>query len=271
MKKFVLKTVVLLLCCGFYSCEKEVIVDLEASKPRLVINAPLVWAKGTAGNEQSIQLSLTASYYEPSVPKVTNATVLVTDEQGGSYAFLQEGTPGTYVCHNFVPVLHRKYFLEVQYNGAVYQGEEILYPVVDFDSTSQTNDGGINGDEVTVKAFFTDPLAEDNYYLSKKVAPTQVIPEYSSFTDTFFEGNQVFDAFGDADLAPADAVTFTLYGISKRHHEYLVKLLNAAGANPFQPIPGVVKGNMLNVTQAQNYPLGYFSLSQTATITHTVE
>lgn len=271
MKKFVLKVVTILMVVTFVGCEKEVTVDLETSKPRLVINAPLVWAKGTSGNDQYVTLSLTASYYEPTVPKVTDAEVIVTDELGNTYAFVQEATPGQYECHTFLPVLNRKYFLKVTYRGEVYEGEETLYSVIDFDSTSQTNDGGINSDEVQVKAFFSDQNAIANYYLSKKTSAIRAIPEYSSFNDQFFDGNQVFDLFSDKDLMTGNAVTFTLYGVSKRHHEYLVKLLNATGGNPFQPIPGVVKGNMLNTTNAANYPLGYFSLSQTATITHIVE
>jgi hypothetical protein len=231
----------------------------------------LAWQKGTDGSDQYIKLSLTAGYYEPTVPKVTDAEVIVTDELGNTFEFLQEANPGKYECHTFLPALNRKYFLKVTYRGEVYQGEETLYSVVDFDSTSQTNDGGINSEDVEVKAFFTDPASVANYYLSKKETPVNSIPEYGSFNDEFFDGNQIFDLFTDADLKAQDEVTFTLYGVSKRHHEYLVKLLNATGGNPFQPIPGVVKGNMRNNTTPANFPLGYFSLSQTATITHIVE
>lgn len=271
MKKLIIKSVLVLLAFTFTSCEKEVIVDLETAKPRLVINAPLEWQKGTDGSDQYIKLSLTAGYYEPTVPRVTNAVVQVTDETGNTFNFVQVSTPGTYECHNFIPVLNRKYFLEVLYENEIYTGEEVLYPVVDFNSTSQRNDGGINSEDVEVKAFFTDPAAVANYYLSKKVSPVNSIPEYGSFNDEFFDGNQIFDLLTNADLKALDEITFTLYGVSKRHHEYLVKLLNATGGNPFQPIPGVVKGNVLNTTTSANYPLGYFSVSETSRITHIVE
>lgn len=271
MKKLFLITSAVIVMLTLFACEKEVTVDLETAKPRLVINAPLTWQKGTDGSNQYIKLSLTTSYYEPTVPRVTNALVKVTDELGNVFNFAQVSTAGTYECHNFIPVLHRKYFLEVYYEGEIYKGEEVLYPVADFNSTSQTNDGGINSEDVEIKAFFNDPVSVSNYYLSKIESPVNIIPVYDSFNDEFFDGNQIFNLFTDADLKAQDAVIFTLYGVSKRHHEYLVKLLNATGGNPFQPIPGVVKGNMLNTTNASNYPLGYFSLSQTASITHIVE
>lgn len=271
MKKHLIKFVLVLLTFTLMGCEKEVIVDLETAKPRLVINAPLAWLKGTSGSEQYITLSLTAGYYDTTVPKVTNASVVVTDEIGNEFEFIQEGTPGKYECHDFLPVVNRKYYLEIIYDGQTFKGEETLKAVVDFDSTEQTNNGGINADEIEVKAFFTDEIAAANYYLSKRETPIQFVPEYSSFNDKFFDGNQVFDIYSNEDLGPSDTVTFTLYGISQRHHEYLVKLLNATGGNPFQPIPGVVKGNMLNTTTQSNYPLGYFSLSQTSKITHTVQ
>ena len=102
-------------------------------------------------------------------------------------------------------------------------------------------------------------------YVSKNNKSTRVYSENKR------NNVQVFDLFSDKDLETGNAVTFTLYGVSKRHHEYLVKLLNATGDNPFQPIPGFVKGNLVNRTTAANYPLGYFSISETARITHLVD
>ena len=45
-------------------------------------------------------------------------------------------------------------------------------------------------------------------------------------------------------------------------------LVSIAGSNvggPFQSPPATVKGNIVNVTNKENYPLGYFSLSETDT------
>lgn len=271
MKNFALQTLIILLTFAFISCEEVVNVDLDTAEPRLVIDAPLVWPKGTEGRDQYITLSLTAGYYDPEVSRVTQASVSVTDEAGNTFTFVQQEVPGRYECHNFIPVINGKYFLTIFYQGERYQGEEVLYAVPGFDRTSQSEGGGINGDDVEVKAYFTDPVGVRNYYLSKKEATGRAIPEYSSFEDKFFDGNQVFDLFSDEDLSSGDRVTFTLFGISRRQQEYLVRLLNATGGNPFQPVPGVVKGNMINTTVPKHYPLGYFSISQTATITHEVE
>jgi len=43
-------------------------------------------------------------------------------------------------------------------------------------------------------------------------------------------------------------------------------LVSIAGTNvggPFQSPPATVKGNIINTTNKENYPLGYFSLSET--------
>jgi len=271
MKKNINKALVFLTLWVLSSCEKEVILDLESSQPRLVVNAPLTWAKDNDGKDQFITLSLTKNYYETTVPYVTNAAVEVTDEAGNLFIFKQENTAGKYECHNFIPVVNRKYTLKINYAGEVFQAQEKLYPVVNFDKTIQTNEGGINKNEIEVKAYFTDPKNTTNYYLAKKEIPVRVIPEYTSFNDEFFDGNQVFDFISNKDLKTLDKVIFTLYGISAKHQQYMIKIINATGGNPFQPIPGVVKGNIINNSNAANFPLGYFSLSQTATITHIVE
>lgn len=271
MKNYIPSVLVLLSLFLLFSCEEEVVLNLESAQPRLVVNAPLTWAKGTAGKDQYITLSLTKAYYENEVPYVTNATVEVTDEIGTVFSFKQESTAGKYECHNFLPVVNRKYFLKINYKGEEFVAEEKLYPVVNFDKTIQTNEGGANKDEIEVKAYFSDPKEIANYYLTKKEVPFRVIPEYTSFNDQFFDGNQIFDFFTDKDLKTNDKVIFTLYGISLEHQNYMNKIINATGGNPFQPIPGVVKGNVSNSSNKKNYPLGYFSLSQTASITHSVE
>jgi len=263
--------IILILLPLLSACEKEVVLDLETAQTRLVINAPIKWEKGTNGNHQKIKLSLTAGYYEPSLPVVSGATVEISSSSGEVFQFTEQDQPGTYECFNFNPILLETYTLKVIHNNQVYIGTDTLFPVTDFDSTEQSKTGGINGDDYEVKAFFNDPLGIENYYLTEQKIPGNAVPNYFSFNDKFFDGNQVFDTATDEDLKVGDIITFTLYGISKEHHDYCVKILNTIVGGPFQTIPGKIKGNMINTTDSNNYPLGYFSTSQTTTIAHTIQ
>ena len=61
----------------FSSCEKVINVDLTTAAPKLVIDGSIKWEKGTDGNEQTIKLSTTTSYYSNTIPTVSNAVVFV--------------------------------------------------------------------------------------------------------------------------------------------------------------------------------------------------
>ena len=66
----------LLFVLFFSSCEDVVNLDLETADPKLVIDAEIIWKKGTSGNEQTIKISKTAPYYNNTTPKVSGARVL---------------------------------------------------------------------------------------------------------------------------------------------------------------------------------------------------
>ncbi|MFY7758329.1 MAG: DUF4249 domain-containing protein, partial [Flavobacterium stagni] len=76
MKKYISLFVLALM---FISCEDVVNVDLETAAPKLVIDANILWNKGTVGNEQTIKLSTTTGYYNTETPKVSGATVYITN------------------------------------------------------------------------------------------------------------------------------------------------------------------------------------------------
>lgn len=270
MKKIIIIVLCILSSSFFISCEKEVELDLNTAKPRLVINAPLKWYKGTTGNHQTINLTLSAGYYDTTTTKVTGAQIRVTNSTGETFIFNEVSTQGVYECFDFVPVLFENYNLTIVYENETYQGSEILYPVVDFDSTLQSNDGGISGNDIQVKAFFTDPANTLNYYLTERKLSIMNLPSYSAFNDQLFNGNQVFDFVIDEDLKSGDRVDFELLSISKTHQEYCTKVFNSMVGGPFQTITGKIKGNMINTTNPSNYPLGYFSVSQVSIISHTI-
>lgn len=279
MLKIIIKTTtifvtILIAMSILYSCEDVVNVNLDTAAPKLVIDASIKWQKGTVGNEQTIQLTTTTSFYNTSTPNVSGAIVFITDSNAIQYDFIEEIGTGKYSCTNFNPVLNETYILTVIYDGQTYLATENLIPTPAIDSVNQNNEGGFTGQDIEVKFFFQDNGLQNNFYLVQFNASFLSLPEYDVVNDEFFQGNQMFGLYTNEDLKAADDLTFTLHGISERYYNYMNVLLGVAGNNggsPFQTPPATVRGNIVNQTNFDNYALGYFRLSETDTMDYEVQ
>lgn len=257
-----------------HGCEEVIQADLDTAPPRLVVDASIDWIKGTAGNEQHVRLTTTAGYYEEGVPTVSGATVFITNAAGDVFTFTETPGTGDYVCTDFVPELLAEYRLTVISGGQTYTATETLMPTTDVTQIEQDDQGGFFGDEIEVRFFFQDDPAADNYYVVRFDSEVIPFPEYESFSDEFFQGNQSFEFFSHEDLAVGDQVHFRLYGVSRRHQEYMTKLLLIAGGGgqgPFGTAPATVRGNLVNTTDPDTFALGYFRLSEVTTSIYTVQ
>lgn len=123
---------------SLYSCEDVIEVDLNTAKPRLVIDAAIKWEKGTDGAYQKIKLSTTTAYFNQNIPKVSGATIFVTNESNIVFEFLETvPNSGEYICTNFIPVLEATYTLTVIQYGIKYTAIEKLKSVVPIDKIEQ--------------------------------------------------------------------------------------------------------------------------------------
>lgn len=267
MKKATL-LIVFFISIFFTGCEEVVDVDLDTAPPKLVIEASVNWEKGTTGAKQIIKLSTTTGYFENVIPKVSGATVFIKNSANQQFNFIEIPKSGQYVCNNFKPVINEQYTLTVISNGNTYTASETLKPVAPITRIEQNNEGGIAGDEIEIRAFYNDPDSEDNFYLFKYVYSNKVTSSYYVSEDKFYQGNEFFSDSDDEDLKIGDEIELTHYGISKEYFNYMSILVSIAGSNvggPFQSPPATVKGNIMNTTDKNNYPLGYFALSEIQT------
>lgn len=258
----------------FSGCEEVIQVDLDTAAPKLVIEATIKWPKGTAGNNQKIKLTTTTSYFSTEIPVVSGATISIKNSTNQTFLFKEIGKTGEYGCATFVPKINETYTLTVISNGETYTATEILKSVAAIDELEQKNDGGFTGDAIQIKTFYTDPAPETNYYLYQYSYTDQVTQTFYGDVDTFFQGNQFFSLSQNEDLEKGDIVTVTHYGISKTYYNYmsiLISIAGGGGGGPFQAPPATVRGNIVNTTNKDNYPLGYFALTETDTRTYTVQ
>lgn len=253
----------------FQGCEEVVEVDLKESEPRLVVAASILVPRENREASQFIRLTTTAPYFSEDVPPATGAQVTIYDENGNKFEFV-EFEPGYYKNDEFTPDFNINYELEIIYNGEVFTATESLVSTPDIEYIEQKDGAGFSGDNIELRAFFTDPEGINNYYLFRFLHESLSIQIYD---DEFTDGNSTFAYFSDGDLEVGDVVRFEIQGISRRFYEYMFILRSQAGAGggPFQTQPTIVRGNVINETNPENFAFGYFRLSETNTFNYTIE
>ncbi|QEE50935.1 DUF4249 domain-containing protein [Flavobacterium alkalisoli] len=258
----------------FTACEDVVDLDLPTAPPRLVVEASFNWMKTFTGHYQEVRLTTTAGFYDTEVPKVSGATVYVTNSKNDVFEFSEDksGFQGIYACINFNPEIGETYTLFIELNGETFTATETLMPVPQLEEVILTNEG-FDPNDMSLKAYFQDP-PETNYYL-REIGREGYSGGVAIFDDRFVNGNYTYTITIFDDLKPGDEITTFLYGISSRHFDYMSKILSIVDeenvTNPFRTPSINVRGNIVNQTNPDNYALGYFRLSEGSYITYTVE
>lgn len=254
-------------------CEKVINVDLATAPPKLVIDASIDWVKNTAGNVQRIHLSTTTGYYSAEFPAVSGARIAITNSANTIFNFSETSNAGEYICTNFVPVIGETYTLNIILNGVTYTAVETLISTPEIDNTiKQTNSGGMTGDEIEIQFSYQDGGSEDNYYMTRIKTNRVAYPEFFLESDEMFQGRKMVQFYAHEDLLQGDSLNIKLYGTSRRFFDYFNKVITASGndGSPFSTTPTSVRGNIINQTNAENYALGYFRLSEVATRDYTI-
>lgn len=253
----------------FSSCEDVIDVELNDALPRLVVEANLnVWENGAS--QASVRLTTSAPFFNNGVPFITDAIVTVNDENGTVYPFTYSNN-GFYTA-NLVPQLNIEYTLSIIYKDETYTATETLYTVSPLEFVEQRDDGGFTGEDIELKAFFTDPVGERNFYFFEGISERGDVLDV--YNDEFFDGNTIFGYYLVEDLAPGDEVQFNIYGVSEAYYNFMFILLQQTsdqGGGPFETQPATVRGNIVNQTNPDNYPLGYFRVSEVSTLNYTVQ
>lgn len=265
------KLLLLLVCFGLLvSCEDVINVDLNESAPRLVIDASLnVLEDGSAS--AIVKLSTTTGFFDNVIPSVDDAQVTIIAEDGTPFPFIFT-TNGIYTS-DLIPQPDTDYTLEVIYQGDTYSATQRLVSSVPFDFVEQKDDGGFSGEDIELKIYFTDPAGVDNYYFIE-VLSEQNDDDRDTTSDEFFDGNQIFAFYTNEDIEPGDEFLFKQYGVDKQFYNFMLVLLQQGsdqGGGPFQTQPATVRGNIVNQDDPDNFPLGYFRISEEYSLEYTVQ
>ncbi|MET0946580.1 MAG: DUF4249 domain-containing protein [Flavobacterium sp.] len=256
----------------FSSCEDTVTLDLETGETKIVVDAEIIWQKGTTGNEQTIKISKTAPYYNNTTPKVSGAQVRIENTNGDVFTF-NETEPGIYLCTNFAPVIDMDYTLYVTAEGQSFTAVEKLTSVTPIDKVEQAIVPDFDGkDVIELTFYYKDPANETNYYLTDYQSEFLLFPEYELTDDELFDGNEISTRYSDSDKMKAgNTVNITHRGVSKNFYNYMNLILEVYGGSPFSIPPGNIRGNIVNTSDSNNFAFGYFRLCEADKVSYLVK
>lgn len=249
------------------SCEDVIDVEAPQSEPQLVVDGWIYDDRDT----QVILLSNSAPYFESgALPAETNALVTVATESGETITY-NETEAGVYQA-NFRGVVGDSYTLTIETSdGQRYEStSQPLMPVAPLDSVYAVfKESPEVEDEGYYPAWsFTEPEGTEDYYRWKFYINDTLqsrAEDILAISDEFVDGEQIVGAefFTERPLEEGDALTIEQLSITEEAHDFLNRLqqLTAGVGGLFDTPPDPIRGNVTNVTDEQNYALGFFGAS----------
>lgn len=264
MKNTYIKLVISCLTLLIVSCTETVIVEVPNAGERLVVEASILWEKGTTGQNQEIKLSKSTEYFTDELDiSVEGALVSITNNDSNEiFEFQNEGN-GTYSTTNFNPIIGNSYTLEINYEGGQYLATETFASGIEISSIEQSIESRFGNDEINIKVNYKDPQSTKNFYLAEFIPSHKPLISLNSSDDEFYNGNMFFLEYEDEDLESGVNVEVKLHGISENYYNYIEILISQLGEKgPFQTTPATLKGNCVNVNNTGEEVLGYFRLNE---------
>lgn len=281
-----------LLVLGFTACEDVVEIALPTDEPRLVFDGLIRVDTTQEFVNVKVKVTKTNSFYED-VDLVSDLETIYIyygtenefgDIVGGLYSNLAEVQPGTGIYEpdpDFTSDQRIRtsdvddetaFWLIVEHEGRKYAAKTYYESSVPIDTVIQGDGTLFNEDQTEIVLSFTDNPDKENYYLFDFDNANFLTSE-----DTFYAGQAFsFSYFSDTELAPGDEIEISILGASKDFFDYMNLLLEQSegGFGPFATPAATVRGNVFditgidninnfnNVNEVDNFPLGYFSVSQ---------
>lgn len=265
----------LLLMLGgvFGACREVIDFELPVDEPQLVIEGSLTyWADEPERNQVRVMVSSSGNYYNENVfNPITEALLQVDDlTTGNTYDLTPiENEPGLYLNNTLPLELGNAYRLRVMYDGSEYESSSTILPVAELDSFSY---------RYREENIF---LEEGYYFFFSGRTPKERGINYYRFK--IYEGDSLYNQRGDyliqsdellrekidtlqlANYAfeVGDSVRIEMYSLDKSMFNYyneLVELLFNDGGL-FSSPPRNPTSNIINTTQPDRPPLGFFQVS----------
>lgn len=267
MLRFLLYFVVAVLVSG---CEETTQLDLRQTPSRVVIEGLLTNKPGY----QSVKVSRSANFYATGpAPRITNATIWVTDDRGGVVDFVHnprnhQDSAGVYIpAISFAGEIGRTYTLHVTVDGELYEASDKLLSVTAIDSLKfrinedEQEDPKEPGKVYEMLVFAREPQDEKNFYLFKYYRNDSLM--IANPTDIYYSDDELLGENIDGIPSPVyygvtDKARLEAYSLTRQGYVFyndLFTVLNNDGGGMFGPIPAPPRTNL------SNDALGFFQVS----------
>ena len=268
MRKFV---GLLLIAIMIGSCEDVVELDLNNADPRLVIDASIELEEDRTTFAR-VLLTRTADFYTEGNPVVEGAMITIDDDQGNNYVLTDVGF-GLYSAEIRTAEDGISYTLRIEEGNNIYTATEQLVRTSPLIEVEQEIVTGFGDDVLKLTGFYNDPPGLGNYYLFEYEDPLNQQVDVGD--DEFLDGNTSPTIFFFEDFEAGDLATFRSKGIDQECYNFYRKLLDqsgeGSGGGPFSTPPATVRGNIINSTNPERYPFGYFRVSEVFTLEYTIQ
>jgi hypothetical protein len=265
MKKWIYILVLGMLSFG---CEDVIDVDLNTAAPRLVIDARLELLEN-GSSQNTVLLTRSSDFFEEENPLVSDAQVSVSDANGVTYTFVFDTNQGRYINTTLQIQDDLDYTLTIVDQGQTFRSTQRLVRTVPLMDVEQEDVQGF-GEFTEIVAYYVDPEVEGNNYLFRY--EDENIIEIDLRADEFSNGNRSPQSFFIEDLEPNTAITLEIAGIDAQGFRFFETLLQqTGGGGPFDTQPATVRGNIVNQEDREQFPFGYFRVSQVYRINYLSE
>ena len=264
MKKYFFYITILI----FYSCEKVINIDLDYSDERIVLDASIFKNINENYATALVKVSKTAPYFSENNTEIGGAIVYIKIKNRNinlNYDTEKKYYTNTIDYINF----EEDYEFFVNYQEQNYYSSEKLIKISGIESVIFGDRKSLNKDEIELRITFTDPKGVGDYYLWK-FGPKGLENKYDYLVarDLYIDGNQfTFSFFIDKTkyFKKDEFVYIEMTGITEECYNYLNILTSQAGTQngrPFSSASSIIKGNIINQSNPEKFPLGYYRVSE---------
>lgn len=298
LKKIFYIPLLLLFAYSFYACVDEVDLNVNTNQRSVVIDGFVTDSLGDFTLKIS-ESSVIGIGNDNILDPISGAQAKLMDSDGVSYPY-SESADGTYELVSFKALRDKEYFIDIVLpDGRHYQStpsalrssstiDDIIY---DVDEVSYRNNLGefITENRLSVKIATDISDAEEPPFLRWRVEgmyqflegyPGALNPRYcyipvnldlniirilngSEIRDGILFEQEIADALYDYRFAIKFCFHISQYSISEEEFTYWknIKEVIDIDGGLFDPPPGTIIGNIRNVDNPDDIPVGYFSVS----------
>ena len=252
----------------FFSCEKVITIKSDYSDERIVFDASIFKNINENFATAIVKVNKTAPYFEENNTEIENANVYIKTKNGNidlDYDSKRKYYTKTINYINF----EEDYEIFIKYDEQNYYSLEKLIQIPGIESVEFGERKSLKKDEIELLVTFTDPLGIGDFYLWK-FGPKGDEKKYDYLVskDLYTDGNQfTFSFFIDKTeyFKKNDFVIVEMTGLTEEGFNYLNVLTAQAGAQngrPFSSASSVIRGNIINQSDSEKFPLGYYRVSE---------